>query len=382
MTKDFLPTNTFFYPRTRLSPYFEGTQAAGAKAYSVYNHMYLPSWYRNTDEEYWALTKDVVIWDVAVERQVQIKGPDAFKFTNYITTKDLNKCKVNQCKYTLLCDGSGGIINDPVLSRLDDNLFWLSISDSDVLLWAKGLAHNSKWNVELSEPDVAPMQVQGPKSKALMISIFGPKIESLLYYHSMEATLSGMNMLVTRTGYTGEIGYEIYLRNATRDGVKLWNTMLEAGKSYNISPGGPSLIRRLEHGIRNYGQDMRIENNPYEVGLGFAVDLDQEADFIGKKALIQIKKQELKQKIVGIEFGTERMKGWNEDYWPVMENGTQIGKVTTAAYSPGLKKNIGYAMLPIEKKEIGTKITILARGVKTGATVIKEPFVKGKEKGK
>jgi len=250
------------------------------------------------------------------------------------------------------------------------------------LLWAKGLAHNSKWNVELSEPDVAPMQVQGPKSKALMISIFGPKIESLLYYHSMEATLSGMNMLVTRTGYTGEIGYEIYLRNATRDGVKLWNTMLEAGKSYNISPGGPSLIRRLEHGIRNYGQDMRLENNPYEVGLGFAVDLDQEADFIGKKALIQIKKQELKQKIAGIEFGTERMKGWNEDYWPVMENGTQIGKVTTAAYSPGLKKNIGYAMLPIEKKEIGTKITILARGVKTEATVIKEPFVKGKEKGK
>ena len=178
------------------------------------------------------------------------------------------------------------------------------------------------------------------------------------------------------------MGYQIYLRNATRDGVKLWNTIVEAGKSYNISPGGPSLIRRLEHGIRNYGQDMRIENNPYEVGLGFAVDLDQEADFIGKKALIQIKKQELKQKIVGIEFGTERMKGWNEDYWPVMENGTQIGKVTTAAYSPGLKKNIGYAMLPIEKKEIGTKITILARGVKTGATVIKEPFVKGKEKGK
>jgi len=319
---------------------------------------------------------------VAVERQVQIKGPDAFKFTNYITTKDLNKCKVNQCKFTLICDGNGGIINDPVLSRLDDNLFWLSISDSDVLLWAKGLAHNSKWNVELSEPDVAPMQVQGPKSRPLMISIFGSKIESLPYYHNMETTLSGMNMLVTRTGYTGEIGYEIYLRNAQRDGIKLWNTMLEAGKSYNISPGVSSLIRRLEHGIRNYGQDMRLENNPYEVGLGFAVDLDQEADFIGKKALIQIKKQELKQKIVGIEFGTERMKGWNEDCWPIMENGKQIGSVTTAAYSPSLKKNIGFAMLPIEKTEIGTKITIISRGIKTGATVIKEPFAKCKEKDK
>lgn len=380
MTKDFRPATTFFYPRTRLSPYFEGTQASGAKAYSVYNHMYLPSWYRDTEEEYWAVTNDVVIWDVAVERQVQIKGPDAFEFTNFITTKDLHKCKVKQCKYTLICDDKGGVINDPVLSRLDNDIFWLSLSDSDVLLWAKGLAYNSKWNVELSEPDVAPMQVQGPKSKSLMISLFGSELESLRYYHCLDGTLSGMEMLVTRTGYTGEIGYEIFLKNATKDGLKLWNTMLEAGKPYNISPTGPSLIRRLEHGIRNYGQDVRLDNNPYEVGLGFAVDLNQEADFVGKESLTQIKKEGLKKKLVGIEFGTERMKGWNEDYWPVIENDKQIGQVTTAAYSPSLKKNIGYAMLPIERTEIGTKITILARGDEVGATVIKEPFIRGREK--
>ena len=380
MTKDFRPATTFFYPRTRLSPYFEGTQASGAKAHSVYNHMYLPSWYRDTDEEYWAVTNDVVIWDVAVERQVQIKGPDAFEFTNFITTKDLHKCKVKQCKYTLICDDKGGVINDPVLSRLDNNIFWLSLSDSDVLLWAKGLAYNSKWNVELSEPDVAPMQVQGPKSKPLMISLFGSELESLRYYHCLDGTLSGMEMLVTRTGYTGEIGYEIYLKNSSKDGLKLWNIMLEAGKPYNISPTGPSLIRRLEHGIRNYGQDVRLDNNPYEVGLGFAVDLNQEADFVGKESLTQIKKEGLKKKLVGIEFGTERMKGWNEDYWPVIENDKQIGQVTTAAYSPSLKKNIGYAMLPIERTELGTKITILARGDETGATVIKEPFVRGREK--
>jgi aminomethyltransferase len=196
----------------------------------------------------------------------------------------------------------------------------------------------------------------------------------------LEGTLSGMEMLVTRTGYTGEIGYEIFSKNATKDGLKLWNTMLEAGKPYNISPAGPSLIRRLEHGIRNYGQDIRLDNNPYEVGLGFAVDLNQEADFVGKESLTQIKKEGLKKKLVGIEFGTERMKGWNEDYWPVIENDKQIGQVTTAAYSPSLKKNIGYAMLPIERTEIGTKITILARGDETGATVIKEPFVRGREK--
>ena len=263
---------------------------------------------------------------------------------------------------------------------MDDDLFWLSLSDSDVLLWAKGLAYNSKWNVELCEPDVAPMQVQGPKSKPLMVTLFGSELENLLYYHCMEATLSGMEMLVTRTGYTGEVGYEIFLKNAAKDGLKLWNTMLEAGQSFNISPAGPSLIRRLEHGIRNYGQDVRLDNNPYEVGLGFAVDLNQDSDFVGKESLTQIKKKDLKKKLVGIEFGTERMKGWNEDYWPVIESDKQIGQVTTAAYSPSLKKNIGYAMLPIEKTEIGTKITILARSDETEATVIKEPFVTGREK--
>ena len=375
MTKDYRPASVFFYPRIRLSPYFEATQRHGAKAYSAYNHMYIPSWYGDTDDEYWALTNDVVIWDVAVERQLEIKGPDGFAFTNMLTPRDLNQCEVGQCMYVMITDENGGIINDPVLLRLAENHFWLSLSDSDVLLWAKGLAYNSNLKVELGEPDVSPVQVQGPKSRALMQDLFGDWILDLPYYYLKQTELGDMEMVVSRTGYTGEIGYEIYLKNSIRDGLKLWDAVMEAGKPHNIMPIGPSLIRRLEFGIRNYGQDMRLEHNPYEIGFGWSVDLDQEADFIGKEALKRIKAEGITRKLVGVEIDGDRIKGWNEDYWPVHSDGKAIGQVTTGAYSPRLEKNIGYAMVPIEYAELGTKFDVDVRGDTATATVVREPFV-------
>ncbi len=375
MTKDYRPATVFFYPRIRLSPYFEATQRLGAKAYSAYNHMYIPSWYGDTDKEYWALTNDVVIWDVAVERQLEIKGPDGFAFTNTLTPRDLNKCEVGQCMYVMITDENGGIINDPVLLRLAENHFWLSLSDSDVLLWAKGLAYNSDLDVELGEPDVSPVQVQGPKSRALMQDLFGDWILDLPYYYHKQTELGNMEMVVSRTGYTGEIGYEIYLKNSIRDGLKLWDAVMEAGKPHNIVVTGPSLIRRLEFGIRNYGQDMRLEHNPYEIGFGWSVDLDQEADFIGKEALKRIKAEGITRKLVGVEIDGERIQGWNEDYWPVHSDGKAIGQVTTGAYSPRLEKNIGYAMVPIEYAELGTKFDVDVRGETKTATVVEEPFI-------
>ncbi len=375
MTKDYRPASVFFYPRIRLSPYFEATQRHGAKAYSAYNHMYIPSWYGDTDDEYWALTNDVVIWDVAVERQLEIKGPDGFAFTNMLTPRDLNKCEVGQCMYVMITDENGGIINDPVLLRLAENHFWLSLSDSDVLLWAKGLAYNSDLDVELGEPDVSPVQVQGPKSRALMQDLFGDWILDLPYYYHKQTELGNMEMVVSRTGYTGEIGYEIYLKNSIRDGLKLWDAVMEAGKPHNIVVTGPSLIRRLEFGIRNYGQDMRLEHNPYEIGFGWSVDLDQEADFIGKEALKRIKAEGITRKLVGVEIDGERIQGWNEDYWPVHSDGKAIGQVTTGAYSPRLEKNIGYAMVPIEYAELGTKFDVDVRGETKTATVVEEPFI-------
>ncbi|MEE9216835.1 MAG: glycine cleavage T C-terminal barrel domain-containing protein [Anaerolineales bacterium] len=375
MTKDYRPATVFFYPRIRLSPYFEATQRLGAKAYSAYNHMYIPSWYGDTDKEYWALTNDVVIWDVAVERQLEIKGPDGFAFTNMLTPRDLNKCEVGQCMYVMITDENGGIINDPVLLRLAENHFWLSLSDSDVLLWAKGLAYNSDLDVELGEPDVSPVQVQGPKSRALMQDLFGDWILDLPYYYHKQTELGNMEMVVSRTGYTGEIGYEIYLKNSIRDGLKLWDAVMEAGKPHNIVVTGPSLIRRLEFGIRNYGQDMRLEHNPYEIGFGWTVDMDQEADFMGKEALKRIKAEGITRKLVGVEIDGERIQGWNEDYWPVHSDGKAIGQVTTGAYSPRLEKNIGYAMVPIEYAELGTKFDVDVRGETKTATVVEEPFI-------
>ena len=375
MAKVYNPATVFFYPRIRLSPYFEATQRHGAKAYSAYNHMYIPSWYGDTDKEYWALTNDVVIWDVAVERQLEIKGPDGFAFTNMLTPRDLNQCEVGQCMYVMITDENGGIINDPVLLRLAENHFWLSLSDSDVLLWAKGLAYNSKWEVELGEPDVSPVQVQGPKSRALMQDLFGDWILDLPYYYHKQTQLGDMEMVVSRTGYTGEIGYEIYLKNSIRDGLKLWDAVMEAGKPHNIIVTGPSLIRRLEFGIRNYGQDMRLEHNPYEIGFGWSVDLDQEADFIGKEALKRIKAEGITRKLVGVEIDGDRIQGWNEDYWPVYSDGKAIGQVTTGAYSPRLEKNIGYAMVPIEYAELGTNFNVDVRGETKTATVVREPFI-------
>ncbi len=370
----FRPASVFFFPRVSVSPYFEGTQAAGAKAYSVYNHYFHPHYYSDPLEEYWAHINDVVMTDVTGERQIRVKGPDAFAFTDHLITRDLNNIKVSQCKYLCLCDDHGLIINDPIVARMDENEFWISISDSDVLLWTKGIAHHSKWAIEIDELDVAPMQIQGPKSLPLMISVFGSHLDALPYYHTTPATLSGMEMIITRTGFTGEKGFEIYLKNSRRDGMKLWNTMLEAGKPFDLRPTGSAMPRRLEAGIRNFRQDITHDDNPYEVGLGFTVDLDKESDFIGKEALRRVKETGVKRKLVGIEFGNEPMQGTNEEWWPVLENGSPIGKVTTAAYSPRLDKNIGFAMLPMERTPIGTELNILQRGVETEAIVVKQPF--------
>jgi len=368
-----------FGTRIRKSPFFESTLKWGCKEYTTYNHMYFPVYYNTPEKDFWSLVNDVTLWDVSVERQVEITGPDATKFTQLLTPRNLSDCQVDQCKYVLNTNYEGGILSDPILLRIGKDHWWYSISDSDLLLWAMGVAGKDKYDIELKEPDVSPLQIQGPKSRALMNELFGSWINDLKYYWCKQTEIKGIPVVVSRTGWSGEIGYEVYLRDGKK-GAELYEMIMAAGAKHKIAPTGPSQIRRVEAGIFSYFQDMRVTDNPFEIGMDRLVDLEMEADFVGKEALTQIKKEGLKKKLVGIEFGTERMKGWNEDYWPIMENDKQIGQVTTAAYSPRLKKNIGYAMLPIERTEIGTKITILSRGDETGATVIKEPFVRGREK--
>jgi len=358
----------------RRSPYFEASMAGGARAVDIYNNMYLPSYFDDPINEYWHLVNHVAMWDVGCERQVEISGPDAFEFTNALTPRDLSKCPVGQGKYVVITDANGGIINDPVLLRLGENRFWLSLSDSDVLLWAKGVAIHSGMDVEIREPDVSPMQVQGPKSKDVVAALFGPKVLDLPYYHFMEASVDGIPVIVTRTGWSAEVGYEIYLMDGAK-GVDLWRKVMDAGRPYDIRPTGPSDIRRIEAGILNYGSDMTLENNPYEVGLGWLVDEDKEADYIGKDALRRIKAEGVTEKLVGVEIQGPPMASWLEDFWPVLKDGRTIGRLTAGVYSPRLKKNIGYANVPIGHAKLGTRLTVRSPSGDREATVVRKPFL-------
>ena len=363
--------------RLRRSPYFDATLRHGCQGYTIYNHMFLPIQYEDLKNEHERLLNDVTVWDVSVERQVEITGPDGLAFTNLLTPRDLNKCKVGQGKYVVITDEDGGIINDPVLLRLGENHFWLALADSDVLLWAKGVAYRSGMDVTIREPDVSPMQIQGPKSKDVVSALFGPAVLDLKYYYFLETEVDGIPVVVTRTGWSGEIGYELYLRDGSK-GDELWERVMEAGKQYNIAPTGPSDIRRIEAGILNYGIDITLNENPYEVALDWLVDLDQEGDFIGKDALARIKAEGVSRKLVGVEISGDPLD-LNMTRWPVSADGAEVGYITSAVYSPRLEKNIAYAMVPIEHADLGTRLTATVPHGDVPITVVKKPFIDPKK---
>jgi aminomethyltransferase len=375
----------YLYPRIRKTPYYEAHKKAGCKAYSVYNHMYHPRYYDDMYKEYDKVTTGVTLWDVSVERQVEITGPDAFKFANFLTPRDLSKCAVGQCKYVAICDENGGILCDPVLLRLGENRFWLSVSDSDVLLWCKGVAVHSGMDVQITEPDVSPLQIQGPKSPYVMSKIFGDSILDLKYYFCRETRVRDLDVVVSRTGFTAELGYEIFLKDSTkgRRALDLWEMIMEAGKPYGIAVTGPTHIRSLEAGILDLRCDMTEENNPFEVGLDYLVDQNKKEDYIGKAALERIRKEGVRQKLVGVEIDGKPTKEWNwdsgatdvdgwdtGDLWPVISGGEEVGRMTKAYYSPRLKKNIGRCMVKVEYSKPGTKLTIKTPGGPRAATVV------------
>ncbi|MBV9165221.1 MAG: hypothetical protein JO321_00345 [Solirubrobacterales bacterium] len=373
------------YSRIRKSPYFYASRRHGVAMYSVYNHTYHPRHYGDPVEEYWQLLEGVTLWDVGVERQVEITGSDAFDFTNMLVARDLAKCAVGQCKYVFVTAPDGGIINDPVLLRLGENHFWLSLADSDVLLWAMGVAHSSGMDVTIREPDVGPVQVQGPKSKDVMVELFGDDILELPYYFLRSYEVDHLPVMVSRTGYTAELGYEIYLHDASKHGERLWDAVLEAGKPHGLAVTGPCHIRRIEGGILAWGADMWLDTNPYEVGMGYdwMVDLEQKADFIGKQALARIKREGPTRKLAGVEIAGASLGAYNDgamvDFFPVRHRGQRVGQVTSACRSPRLEKNIGYAMVPIELAELGTEFEVEVDGESREAVVVGMPFIDPKK---
>ena len=368
-----------FGTQIRKSPFFDATVKWGAKDFSVYNHMYIPRDFGNPEENFWSLINDAILCDVAVERQVQIKGPDASKFVQMMTPRDLSQMKIGQCKYVILINQKGGVLNDPILLKVEEECYWFSLADSDVLFWAQGLAVNSKYDVEISEPDVSPLQLQGPKSRDIMVKVFGNKILDLKYYWFNRFTLNGIDLVISRTGWSSELGYEIFLLNSSQ-GNDLYNHLMKVGEPMGLKPGHTSTIRRIEGGMLSYHADADLDTNPFELGLDRLVNLESDINFIGKEALKKIKQDGIKRKQIGLEIDCAPLKGPNTTFWSIFKDGKKVGKITSAVYSPRLKKNIALAMVEIDHSEIGNNLKISINGNEINSTVIEKPFYDPKKK--
>jgi aminomethyltransferase len=363
-----------FSPRVRKSPYFNSTIKYGATAFSVYNHMYMPVTYNGTTEDYKKLLDGVQLWDVGVERQVQIKGPDAETLSQLLTPRNIKKCSIGQAMYTPLTDFNGRLINDPVMLKIEKDCYWFSVSDGDLLLWAQGIAAGYKFDVDVVEPDVSPLQVQGPNSKKLMTKVFGDWVNDLGFYKFKAVDHEGIPMVVARMGYSKELCYEIFLQDHSK-GNELWEILWQAGQDLNISPGSPNIILRLEGGILSYLADIDRTNNPYEVGLDWIVDLDQEDDFIGKDALREICLKGPEKKLIGAEIHGDPITIFNAEHWPVFIDSKKVGSMNAMVYSPRLNKNICYTILDIEHAKSGQEIIITSPNGELKAITVDLPWL-------
>lgn len=368
-----------FGTQVRKSPFSDATLRWGAKGFSVYNHMYIPRDFGDPVQNFWNLVNDAILCDVAVERQVEIKGPDAARFVQFMSCRDLSNCQVGQCKYVLITDQDGGIINDPIMLKLADDHYWLSIADSDVLLWTKGLAVHSGMDVTIDEPDVSPLQLQGPKSRDILRAAFGEAPTELKYYWFMEYDWEGVPLIISRTGWSSELGYEIFLRDGSA-GDRLWEHLMKVGEPMGLKPGHTSSIRRIEAAMLSYHADMTLKNNPFELGMDRLVDLDMEADFVSKKALRRIKAEGVRQLQVGLEFDGPAIVGSNDEMWNITQDGKAIGQVTSAVYSPRLEKNIALALVAIEHSDIGTRAQIEMADESRACQIVPKPFYDPKKK--
>jgi len=368
-----------FGTQIRKSPFFDATVRWGATDFSVYNHMYIPRSFGDPEQNFWNLVNDAILCDVGVERQVEITGPDAAKFTQLLTPRNLSECAVGQCKYVLITNAAGGIINDPVLLRLEEDRFWLSLADSDVLLWVQGIATHAGLDVDIREPDVSPLQLQGPKSGEIMEALFGPCIRDLKYYWLDHFELDGIPLVISRTGWSSELGYEIYLLDGAH-GEQLWEKIMAAGEPLGLKPGHTSSIRRIEGGMLSYHADMDASTNPFELGLDRLVDLEMPPDFIGKASLQSIKQNGVTRSQVGMVIEGEPLSGPNTEFWSVSSGDKIVGKVTSAVYSPRLKQNIALAMVSIDCADIGTNCLVTTPDDQRAAKVVPKPFYDPKKR--
>ena len=360
--------------RIRKSPYFNSTIKYGVKGFTIYNKMYLPTGFSSPAEEYLSLINDVTFGDFAAERQVEVSGPDAFDFIRYINPRNLSKCDIGDCKYIVLTDSNGFIINDACLIRLDDDKFWVSPGDGDVLLWLQGVAMHSGMNVNICEPDVSPLQISGPKAGRLIQKLFAGEHDNLGYYKAKQTSLKNIPMVIARTGWSGELSYELYLQDR-KLGNSLFELVYEAAKEFNGNVIAPNNIRTIEGGLLSYGSDFGREHNPFTIGLDRLVDVDQDIDFIGKEALKKIKENGTTSKLIGVEMDGDPIDKVPEHFWTVLNlEGKKIGRLSRCIYSPRLKKNIGLAIVDTLASEEGSKVIIESTEQKYNAVICKLPW--------
>ncbi|MDN5761935.1 MAG: aminomethyltransferase family protein [Microlunatus sp.] len=388
------PVELLISTRIRKSPYWQLSVEAGCWRAEVYNRVYHPRGYIRHEDggtmaEYNAVVNDVTLWNVAVERQIRVAGPDAEAFVDFVITRDATKIHPMQARYVILCNESGGILNDPVLLRLAQDEFWFSLSDSDLAMWLQGVRVGTSFDVQIQEIDTCPVQIQGPKSEALMVDLLGPAASEIPSYGLLEVEIAGHSAVVSQTGFTGEKGYEIYLRDATLHAEDMWNAVLEAGKAHNLKVIAPAHHRRIAAGILSWGQDMDAETLPFQVNLGYQVSRTKTADYIGKAALEAVRAQldagqtPYTHTLVGLRLGGKPIDEYAPDFWLVSENADSdaIGYLTSPWYSPELESNIAMAHVPVALAEPGTSVFVWlpdqyaeTPGQPVAATVVDMPF--------
>lgn len=346
--------------RIRRTPYTDRVEAVGVRGFSVVNHMLLPKAFQpSVEEDYWHLREHVQLWDVSCQRQVQIEGRDAERLVQWMTPRDIGKARVGDCLYVPIIGPDAGLINDPVLLKLADDRYWLSIADSDVLLYALGLATGRGLDVAVTEPDVSPLAVQGPKAEDLMASLFGQAVRDIGFFKFAWVEFEGTPQLVARSGYSRQGGFEIYL-NGSHFGGNLWDAVWNAGEAFDITPGCPNLIERIEGGLFSYGNEMTRENNPLEIGLSKFCALDGSVEYIGRATLQRIAGEGVQRKLMGVQFDGGRCPTCSTP-WPVVVDGQQVGQVSSAIWSPRLERNVGQAMMDRGFWGVGQGVTVVSR---------------------
>lgn len=359
--------------RLRRTAFSDGVEAAGVKAYTVYNHMLLPTVFRSVEEDYHHLKSAVQIWDVAVERQVELRGPDAAKLMQMLTPRDLRGMNIGQCFYVPIVDETGGMLNDPVAVKLAEDRWWISIADSDLLYWVKGIANGWRLDVLVDEPDVSPLAIQGPKADELMARVFGDKIKDVRFFRFGWFDFQGRDLVIARSGYSKQGGYEIYVEGSDI-GMPLWNALMEAGKDLDVHAGCPNLIERIEGGLLSYGNDMTDDNTPHECGLGRFCDTQTAIGCIGRDALLRVAKEGPIQMISAVSIDGPAVPACDQ-WWPVMANGKRVGRISSAAWSPDFNTNVSIGMMRMTHWDAGTNVQVDTPDGTRDATVMEKFWI-------